>query len=176
MCVFKYHAFIYFMRSPPWYGTILMIRYCTCGRVESWKSWVRAPCWIFLRDTTGTAVAHQPSQPFVILLHWVRHTVDKVDRIRSLCIGMKTRRWWNAFFRQSDRMVDGLYLGSEQSPPPKKKPTDYLLLILISRFPPHAHYIWLWLVIIFIYTGGKMSSSSRLLHRLLTSCLHRRVW
>ncbi len=23
MCVFKYHAFIYFLRPPPWYGTIL---------------------------------------------------------------------------------------------------------------------------------------------------------
>ncbi len=22
MCVFKYHAFIYFLRPPPWYGTI----------------------------------------------------------------------------------------------------------------------------------------------------------
>ncbi len=24
MCVFKYHAFIYFLRPPPWYGTILI--------------------------------------------------------------------------------------------------------------------------------------------------------
>ncbi len=24
MCVFKYHAFIYFLRPPPWYGTLTM--------------------------------------------------------------------------------------------------------------------------------------------------------
>jgi hypothetical protein len=26
MCVFKYHAFIYFLRPPPWYGTITFRR------------------------------------------------------------------------------------------------------------------------------------------------------
>ncbi len=26
MCVFKYHAFIYFLRPPPWYGTILTVK------------------------------------------------------------------------------------------------------------------------------------------------------
>ncbi len=25
MCVFKYHAFIYFLRPPPWYGTSLSV-------------------------------------------------------------------------------------------------------------------------------------------------------
>ncbi len=25
MCVFKYHAFIYFLRPPPWYGTLLLL-------------------------------------------------------------------------------------------------------------------------------------------------------
>ncbi len=25
MCVFKYHAFIYFLRPPPWYGTVGLI-------------------------------------------------------------------------------------------------------------------------------------------------------
>jgi hypothetical protein len=25
MCVFKYHAFIYFLRPPPWYGTTLLV-------------------------------------------------------------------------------------------------------------------------------------------------------
>ncbi len=27
MCVFKYHAFIYFLRPPPWYGTFMLIIY-----------------------------------------------------------------------------------------------------------------------------------------------------
>ncbi len=26
MCVFKYHAFIYFLRPPPWYGTVIFCR------------------------------------------------------------------------------------------------------------------------------------------------------
>ncbi len=27
MCVFKYHAFIYFLRPPPWYGTLIFMKF-----------------------------------------------------------------------------------------------------------------------------------------------------
>ncbi len=30
MCVFKYHAFIYFLRPPPWYGTVTLHNIGNC--------------------------------------------------------------------------------------------------------------------------------------------------
>ncbi len=45
MCVFKYHAFIYFLRPPPWYGTgTTALVYCLIssslytGTVQGWWS------------------------------------------------------------------------------------------------------------------------------------------
>ncbi len=39
MCVFKYHAFIYFLRPPPWYGTVKdsLARFSTSGFFIAWQ-------------------------------------------------------------------------------------------------------------------------------------------
>ncbi len=45
MSVFKYHAFIYFLRPPPWYGTIHIYIYV---HIYIYINWVvlRKKCWV----------------------------------------------------------------------------------------------------------------------------------
>ncbi len=46
MCVFKYHAFIYFLRPPPWYGT------CMCTYIYTYlygySTWTYTDTYIFI--------------------------------------------------------------------------------------------------------------------------------
>ncbi len=41
MSVFKYHAFIYFMRPPSWYGTRMYPVDCHCAWVKTGRQWGR---------------------------------------------------------------------------------------------------------------------------------------
>ncbi len=56
MCVFKYHAFIYFLRPPPWYGTVAMVLQCTVRsgggrRDRGWRRWTTNWSTFYRRST-----------------------------------------------------------------------------------------------------------------------------
>jgi hypothetical protein len=96
MCVFKYHAFIYFLRPPPWYGTGMTtnIRQSRSYMYFSWTDikrlgWHSSAAshihhmWHDLHDTVNFSKMWHPSNNW--LLHFLLQTAVALPSRRQQC-------------------------------------------------------------------------------------------